>query len=241
MIRHFCFANSIYFCMLFILASIQPVCTHAQTSRHEISFGGGPSLGVVGESNLKLERKGYKKHHFTPWVFSLCYNYNINKHIAVGCMMRYNREVEGLDDWGKESLQRINKALDKHEYVMLTRDPAPISTDEMTYDELIRTRENLLSNDNGAKNVRLAIVPSVRLYWFNNKAFGMYSKLGAGMLFTIGDKCSSDNRRVHFAFYGAPIGMEGGNDVVRGYLEISLGLEAGIKINLPFKWNDIKL
>lgn len=213
-----------------------PINTHAQTSRHEISFGGGPSLLVIGE-NKSIFRNGGTEHNFTSCVFSLCYNYNVSKHVSFGCMMRFNGEREGLDKHSYDDLRRVNHYIEKYETAMMTRALPPIEPDKMTYHELVQVRDRLLSDDTGDRNVRLAIVPSVRLYWFNNEAFGMYSKIGAGMLFTIGDRCTRDKSRLNFAFYGAPIGMEGGNDKVRGYLEISLGLEAGVKINLPYKRN----
>lgn len=115
----------------------------------------------------------------------------------------------------------------------MTRALPPIEPATMTYNELLRERQFLQSLDDGARNVRLAIVPTFRAYWFNKKHFGMYSKLGAGILVTVGENCNLDDSRVHFTCYGAPIAMEAGNHFVRGYLELSLGLESGVKFNIP--------
>lgn len=232
--------------MTIFLVFVLPTIANAQQSRHEISLGGGPSIIVFGEfMGFGTVKPDYIHHNFTKCVTSLRYDYNINKHISVGCMLRFNRETEQLKQNAKERLQEINDKISHYENWNngSISQPSFDSHDITEWERYNDYRNNLTERDainsitTGRKNVRLGILPTIRVYWFNKEHFGMYSKAAAGVLLTIGDNCSRQKKRAHFAFYGAPIGIEGGNNFIRGYLELSLGFEAGIKINIPHKKN----
>lgn len=81
--------------------------------------------------------------------------------------------------------------------------------------------------------VLFTISPVVRCYWFNKENFGMYSKLGAGVVGTI---IESDKKVIPMINL-TPIAMEFGEGKCRGYVELlcigSLGLfNGGVKLNL---------
>ena len=81
----------------------------------------------------------------------------------------------------------------------------------------------------GDHGVLVTINPVARFYWFNNKHFAMYSKIGVGVLAGI-----EDNVKPIPVFNVVPIGMEFGNRKWRGFTEIfpigTLGiLNGGVK------------
>ncbi len=96
-------------------------------------------------------------------------------------------------------------------------------------------------------NTFLAVMPGVKLPWFNRKRLSIYSKLNAGAMMqftpeTIEYKESADGHpepdliaaksSITFACQIDPIGMEFGGTSFRGFLEAGIGMEGLVKLGL---------
>ena len=79
----------------------------------------------------------------------------------------------------------------------------------------------------------MSVMPAMKYYWVNKKHFGFYSKAAAGFMYAY---AKSDNirkgttdkeNRFNFMFQASLIGLEGGSQHIRGFLEAGCG-EQGI-------------
>lgn len=78
------------------------------------------------------------------------------------------------------------------------------------------------------------VMPQTKLYWFNRKYVGMYSRIGIGATFVHGRKDGVRDTSWRPAFQLSGICIEAGGRV-RGFLELALGnmgnILAGVKVN----------
>lgn len=105
-----------------------------------------------------------------------------------------------------------------------------------TYEQMYR------KSNSGYKTTEefITVMPTVRLYWFRGKAFGMYSRLAAGASFhtyDYKDEGMTDTKsksNIYFAFHAAPISLEIGSRAFSGFLELGYGYNGIVNAGLKF-------
>ena len=93
------------------------------------------------------------------------------------------------------------------------------------------TKDMFIDNVNigEAKNTYISVMPSVKLNWLRKKHFGMYSKLGAGLIFVSKKEdvkqgyTGGSESKVGFNFQISALGIEAGSPNVRAFVELGVG------------------
>ncbi|MBP5424787.1 MAG: hypothetical protein J6Y33_01760 [Prevotella sp.] len=81
----------------------------------------------------------------------------------------------------------------------------------------------------------MSLMPSVKYYWSQNKNFGFYSKLGAGVMMLHSknedfvDHETSTDSKFYFMWQASLLGAEVGSKNLRGFVELGVG-EQGIAL-----------
>lgn len=92
-------------------------------------------------------------------------------------------------------------------------------------------------------DVFMCVLPEFKYRWLAKEHFGMYSKVGFGAMFVLtndsGSSSESSNdpsSNVSIAFQANPIGIEAGNQRVRGFVELGYGVQGmlmgGVRVTL---------
>ena len=76
----------------------------------------------------------------------------------------------------------------------------------------------------------LSVLPHVKIGWFDNPHFGMYSKLAAGGAYEFGNLDSEGN--FLFAAQVSPVCMDFGGETLRGYLELGFGMQGIVSLGI---------
>ena len=88
----------------------------------------------------------------------------------------------------------------------------------------------------------ITVMPSLKYYYINNKNFGLYSKVAVGpMLLSSKTKDvqtgqSSTDSKLYFMFQASLLGVEGGSQNVRAFLEAGAGEQGIVLAGLRFKF-----
>ena len=91
------------------------------------------------------------------------------------------------------------------------------------------TRKNYMD----ARDSYISLSPTACFYWFRRKLFGMYSKVGLGVVFIIGDNFETGPE-----FFVSPICIDFGRMRWRGFVELlSVGLSYPLFANVGIKHN----
>lgn len=86
----------------------------------------------------------------------------------------------------------------------------------------------------------VAVMPTARAYWFRHKAFGMYSRVAAGVALNLAKGYSAttgekeNETQVLFGFQLAPVSMEVGSNKVSGFLELGWGYQGLVNVGVKF-------
>lgn len=101
------------------------------------------------------------------------------------------------------------------------------------------TEEEKFQNDvaRTCKNTYFTVMPSVKFNWLNRSKWGLYSKVAAGVSLrhsNIKDKEGINAKKetddlAFFNFQISAIGVEGGSENVRGFVELGMG-EQGVAL-----------
>lgn len=86
----------------------------------------------------------------------------------------------------------------------------------------------------------LAVMPTVRAYWFRTKYFGMYSRLAAGLALNMydtyagkGTSSTKENKcDAYMAFHAAPVSVELGTSKFSGFMEIGYGYQGIVNLGV---------
>ena len=92
------------------------------------------------------------------------------------------------------------------------------------------------------RRVYVSLMPAVKYYWVNKKHFGLYSKAAVGAMYAtaksenIQDHTTSKDNQLYFMFQASLIGLEGGSQHIRGFLEAGCGEQGIILVGLRCKF-----
>lgn len=98
-------------------------------------------------------------------------------------------------------------------------------------------------SDDGEKSSEsfITVMPTARAYWFRTKSFGMYSRVAAGVSFSMfedykdGSTTELENKnKALFAFHVAPVSFEVGSNKFSGFLELGYGYQGFVNAGLKF-------
>ena len=104
-----------------------------------------------------------------------------------------------------------------------------LTGDYMTADKYTGKDENK-KYDGKFRLSFLSVMPHVKIGWFDNPHFGMYTKLAAGGAFQLDN--SDSNGGFTFAAQVSPVCMDFGGDSLRGYLELGLGMQGIVSLGI---------
>lgn len=99
--------------------------------------------------------------------------------------------------------------------------------------------------DGELKHNFITVMPAAKLYWFDKKSWGMYSKLGAGITYSNAKETGTDSNGNHiedtdneifFNFQASLVGVEVGNESVRGFAELGVGEQGMALIGVRYKF-----
>ena len=88
----------------------------------------------------------------------------------------------------------------------------------------------------------MSLMPSMKYYWAQNKNFGFYSKVGAGVMMLhsknediIAHESSTDSR-FYFMWQASLLGAEVGSQNLRGFFELGVGEQGIILAGIKYKF-----
>lgn len=88
----------------------------------------------------------------------------------------------------------------------------------------------------------ISVMPSVKYYWVNKQHFGLYSKAAAGVMYTTAKSentlknTSETDSRLGFMFQASLLGIEGGSQHIRGFIEAGVGEQGILLAGLRYKF-----
>ncbi|MBR1575700.1 MAG: hypothetical protein IJ654_04535 [Bacteroidales bacterium] len=104
-----------------------------------------------------------------------------------------------------------------------------LTSDSMTADKYTG-KDGDKTYDGKFQMAFLSVMPHVKIGWFDNPHFGMYSKVAAGGAFQLGG--GADAGGITFAAQLSPVCMDFGGDSLRGYLELGLGMQGIVSLGI---------